>query len=174
MFEFIKKYPNGSFTFHIKDNLKAKCMEIQYENIDKCCGVYIIYGYRNNNKEIVYIGSSGHFENNCPISRKGGLRRRLYRRQKDESSDNLVYRSILWPQLMEKDSIHKLEISWYDTGKDDNPLIIEFCLILTHIIYHKRLPIWNNELKLDRRSKNAFEKFITEQNITSLIPTMNQ
>ena len=63
MFEFIKKYSNGSFSFGIEDNLKAKCMEIQYENIDKCCGVYIVYGYPKDkgDKEIVYIGSSGHF-----------------------------------------------------------------------------------------------------------------
>ena len=74
MFEFIKKYSNGSFSFGIEDNLKAKCMEIQYENIDKCCGVYIVYGYPKDkgDKEIVYIGSSGHFEDNRPIPRKGG------------------------------------------------------------------------------------------------------
>ena len=86
MFEFIKKYSNGSFSFGIEDNLKAKCMEIQYENIDKCCGVYIVYGYPKDkgDKEIVYIGSSGHFEDNRPIPRKGGLRRRLYGRQKDD------------------------------------------------------------------------------------------
>ena len=88
MFEFIKKYSNGSFSFGIEDNLKAKCMEIQYENIDKCCGVYIVYGYPKDkgDKEIVYIGSSGHFEDNRPIPRKAdcegdftGGRRMIYR-----------------------------------------------------------------------------------------------
>ncbi|WP_196052918.1 hypothetical protein [Bacteroides clarus] len=176
MFEFIKKYSNGSFSFGIEDNLKAKCMEIQYENIDKCCGVYIVYGYPKDkgDKEIVYIGSSGHFEDNRPIPRKGGLRRRLYGRQKDDLSGELVFRSILWPRLMQRDSIHKLEICWYDTGKEHNPLIVEFCLILTYIICRKRLPVWNNELKLDGRSKNDFEQFVKEQNITSLITAINQ
>ena len=59
-------------------------------------------------------------------------------------------------------SINKLRICWY------NPLIVEYCLILEYLVRNKRLPAWNNELKLDSRLKNDLEIFIKDNNIEFL------
>ena len=154
---------HDSFEFSPTDNLREKC-----NAPNDCCGVYIVTAYFGDGKqEVVYIGSSGHIEGDELISRKGGLRRRIVGRQKDIESCKLTFRTELWPKLMTRQFISKLDISWYNTG-EDNPLIVEYCLILEYIICHKRLPAWNNELKLNGQLKGELEKFITKNNIEIL------
>ena len=105
-----------------------------------------------------------HFVTHVPfqlVHRQGGLERRIYGKQQK------VSRGILWPKKMRELSINKLRICWYNTG-DDNPLIVEYCLILEYLVRNKRLPAWNNELKLDSRLKNDLEIFIKDNNIEFL------
>lgn len=158
MFEFLKDYKGGSFYFTPGDDLKIKCKE--NVSIDVRCGVYIVYGYNGEKEEVVYIGSSGHVDKeNQLISRIGGLRRRIYGKQKSISGKYLV-RNILWPQLM-GNSINKLKIVWYNT-KEDNPLLVEYCLILQFLIQYHKFPLWNNELKISSRSKESLDTFISD------------
>lgn len=172
MFELLEKYKDnkGCFVFTPGNNLKEKCIA-SFPHSDvyiDCCGVYIVYGYKGDKKEVVYIGSSGHMdEKNEPVPRKGGLRRRIYGRQKSESGEH-IFRNELWAGRMAKQGMTKLEISWYNTGKVDNPLLVEYCLILEYVIRYKRLPAWNNELKLDSKSKGDLEDFINHNNIEVL------
>lgn len=172
MFELLEKYKDdkGCFVFTPGNNLKEKCIA-SFPHSDvyiDCCGVYIVYGYKGDKKEVVYIGSSGHMdEENKPVPRKGGLRRRIYGRQKSESGEH-IFRNELWTDLMSKQGINKLEIFWYTTGEVDNPLLVEYCLILEYVICYKRLPVWNNELKLDGRLKGDLEKYIESNTIEAL------
>lgn len=158
MFEFLKKYEGGSFYFTLGDDLRIQCKE--NVSVDVCCGVYIVYGYDGEKEEVVYIGSSGHVdEDNKLIPRKGGLRRRIYGRQNSKSGEPL-FRNILWPQLM-GNSINKLKIVWYNT-EGDNPLLVEYCLILQFLIQYHKFPLWNNELKISSRSKESLDSFISD------------
>lgn len=164
MFELLNSYNHkGSFDFTPNNDLKVKCEDANIP-VD-CCGVYIVNGCFESQEVILYIGSSGHIENSTPKPRDGGLRRRIYGKQKD--SGKLVSRCMLWPDLMNRQHISKLKVSWYNTEMD-NPLVVEYCLILEHIVRYKRLPAWNNELKLDARLKGELEKFIIENKIEIL------
>ena len=159
MFDLSKIYVGGSFYFSSSDNLKTKCKEAKVPN--DCCGVYIVYACCEDEESIVYIGSSGHMKDGRLVHRQGGLERRIYGKQQK------ISRGILWPKKMRELSINKLRICWYNTG-DDNPLIVEYCLILEYLVRNKRLPAWNNELKLDSRLKNDLEIFIKDNNIEFL------
>lgn len=166
MFELLKKYKNqGAFDFSVDDNLKAKCEENSVP--DGCCGVYVVYACLVGKEVPVYIGSSGHMEDNEVVPRIGGLRRRIRGKQKDVCSCKSTLRGTLWPKLMREQSISKLKVSWYDTEKD-NPLLVEYCLILEYIVGYKRLPDWNNELKLNGQLKGKLEEFIAENQIEIL------
>lgn len=167
MFELLNKYKDdkGCFYFTPDDNLKEIC---EKENVpDYCCGIYIVFACFDKKEVPVYIGSSGRIESDEVTPRIGGLRRRIRGKQKDIDSGKSIPRGKLWPQLMKRDSIRKLKITWCNTG-EDNPLIVEYCFILEYIIHHKRLPAWNNELKLDGRLKNDLEKFIKRNDIKTL------
>ncbi|WP_418697298.1 hypothetical protein [Bacteroides sp.] len=164
MFRLLETYSHkGSFYFASDDNLRVKCKDADVP--DNCCGVYIVSGYFGDKEIILYIGSSGHIEDGKPKPRNGGLRRRIYGKQKD--SGKLVQRSLLWSDLMDRQHINKLKISWYNTELD-NPLVVEYCLILEYVVRHKRLPAWNNELKLDGRLKEELEGFIIRNDIEIL------
>lgn len=164
MFKLLETYNHkGSFNFASNDNLRTKS---KYADVpDNCCGVYVVSGYFGDKEIIFYIGSSGHIEDGKLKPRVGGLRRRIYGKQKD--SGKLVPRSVLWPDLMDRQHISKLKISWYNT-ETDNPLIVEYCLISEYVVRYKRLPAWNNELKLDGRLKDELEDFIIRNNIEIL------
>ena len=61
-----------------------------------------------------------------------------------------------------------INLGYAGITQDDNPLIVEYCLILEYLVRNKRLPAWNNELKLDSRLKNDLEIFIKDNNIEFL------
>lgn len=166
MFELLKKYKNqGAFDFLVDDNLKAKCEENSVP--DGCCGIYVVYACLVGKEVPVYIGSSGHMEGDEIIPRIGGLRRRIRGKQKDVYSREDIPRGELWPKLMRKQSINNLKVVWSNTERD-NPLIVEYCLLLEFVIRYKRFPAWNNELKLDGRLKGDLERFIESNNIEIL------
>lgn len=157
MFEILENYDQqDNFEFTLVDNLKKQC-----NAPDDCCGIYIVYGYFGNKEKVIYIGSSGHIKDGEAIHRKGGLRRRIVGKQQKTP------RGKLWPMKMRELSIDKLKIHWCDT-KEDNPLLVEYCLILEFVIQNKRLPLWNHELKLSRELKTEFELFVKNNNIESL------
>lgn len=160
MFDLLNCYnKQGCLKFTVDDNLNRECEKAQIPN--DCCGVYIVYGYFKGMKIPVYIGSSGHIENGKTVHRKGGLKRRIIGRQQKTP------RWKLWPEKMRALSICELEICWYNT-ENDNPLLVEYCLILESVIKNKRLPLWNSELKLSRKLKGEFEDFVNKKNIECL------
>ena len=144
MFDLLNRYnKQGCLKFTIDDNLNRECEKAQIPDVP------------------VYIGSSGHIENGKTVHRKGGLKRRIIGKQQRTP------RWKLWPEKMRALSICELEICWYNT-ENDNPLLVEYCLILESVIQNKRLPLWNSELKLSRELKGEFEDFVNNNNIECL------
>ena len=153
MFDFLNEYKKGNFEFDRTNSLRKVC-----NAPTECCGVYIVYAcYENGKEEIVYIGSSGHMIEGKVLPRIGGLYRRIVGKQDG------VLRGKLWPERMQNLSASKIKVYWYDTGKKDNPLFVEYCLILKFIIEYKRLPLWNNELKISMELKEGLNKFMMDK-----------
>ena len=47
-----------------------------------------------------------------------------------------------------------------------SPLNVEFLLLLEYIILYRKFPIWNKEIKLDKRLNVDLENFMKEKNIS--------
>lgn len=157
MFEILNNYKyQGSFDFGPLDNLKKQC-----NAPPDCCGIYIVYACLADRETVIYIGSSGHIKDGKAMQRKGGLGRRIVGKQQNTP------RGKLWPEKMREMSIDRLKVYWCNT-EEDNPLLVEYCLLLEFVIQNKRFPLWNNELKLNRILKNEFEEFVRKYNIESL------
>ncbi|MEG1402364.1 hypothetical protein [Bacteroides sp.] len=166
MFDVLKKYDtNGVIEFDVSDSLNKKCRDSRIPK--HCSGIYIVNALSDGREEIVYIGSSGNITGGQKEKQAGRLGKRIIGKQRDLISGKLVRRNILWPQLMEQQFIDHLKVSWYSTDAD-NSLIVEYCLLLEFVIRHKRLPIWNNELKLSGQLKGELEEFIVKNNIETL------
>lgn len=148
MFDFLKKYEvNGSFAFDEHKKMRTEC------NVPKisACGVYII----KIEGRIYYIGCSG--ESNKP--REDGLYGRIVRGKRfNKRTLGLV---------VKEEHLNNLEIEWYITNADKVELV-EYCLLLEFVLRNKRLPEWNNELKLKQNLKIEFENFVIENNINFL------
>lgn len=153
MLDFLNEYKKGNFEFDRTNSLRKVC-----NAPTGCCGVYIVYAcYENGKEEIVYIGSSGRMNEGKVLPRIGGLYRRIVGKQDG------VPRGKLWPERMQSLSVEKIKVYWYDTGEKDNPLFVEYCLILKFIIEYKRLPLWNNELKISMELKEDLNKFMMDK-----------
>jgi len=139
----LQNYSSGSFTFDVTENLMYKCNAPNNRS-----GVYIIYSLQNLNKELIYIGCSGHITNEGIMSvrstGKGGLKGRIVNGH--QFKDNR-YRS--WPNQMKIENIDSLEVHWFVTHNEidcDSPLFVETNLLHEFYKVHKRLPRWNQKL----------------------------
>lgn len=138
MFDELKKYKKGTFSFKINGSLKEVC------NAPKdVSGVYIIYTSKNMDNPI-YIGSSGNMQNDGKFKhRKGGIYNRFI---KGVQFGKL--RKLSWPKKMKEQQIEELDIYWYITfnGKvTDIPKYVEAVLIQEYFNKFNRLPDWNKE-----------------------------
>jgi hypothetical protein len=116
MFDILEKYENtGHFFFTTKDSLTKVCNA----PIDKA-GVYLVYSLRKGKIELVYIGRSGHVNDDGSLFiRKGGIKDRLVNGKRDG-----LLRRKFWLNEMAKDSIEALDIYWYVTY-DDKIMIVQ-------------------------------------------------
>jgi hypothetical protein len=140
----VSTYKEHSF-FHFspKDQLKAVCNAPS----DKA-GIYIVYGCFNGERELIYIGSSGHVTNDGSIhvrtSGLGGIKDRVV----NGHHFNKEKRNISWPRQMIAEKIEMLEIHWYVTHNADlihSPCYVEHCLLHAYLNAEKRLPRWNKK-----------------------------
>lgn len=140
---------SGSFYFDVNNpkSLKKNCNAPSNKS-----GVYIfITEYINTpdreepNEDIVYIGCSGHIENDTVINRIGGLQRRIYGKQ------NGMSRGEFYKSKINDKEINKMKVCWFSV-KNEDPEEIEYKLILRYITTYKRFPKFNN--KLERKKEN--------------------
>lgn len=135
---------SGSFYFDVKNpkSLKKNCNAPSDQS-----GVYIfITEYINTpniekpKEDIVYIGCSGHIENDKLIHRIGGLQRRIYGKQNGMSRGKFYQHNINYKE------ISNMKVCWF-TVKNEDPEEIEYQLILRYITTYKRFPKFNNKLE---------------------------
>ena len=101
MFKELKKYKNqNNFTFNIENELSEVCNAPQEGN-----GIYLVYDVSGDEKELVFVGSTGTIQNNGEIKlRVGGIYDRLVNGQQ---FGKLSLRKA-WPIQMKKENIDTL------------------------------------------------------------------
>ena len=140
----LRKYKDtGHFLFNVNDNLEKVCNAPN----DKA-GVYLVYALKDNDKHLIYVGSSGHIDNAGKLSiRKtggGGIKGRIV----NGHQFGKIKRHKSWPTQMQRDSIDCLEIHWFVTHNNDfkeSPSYIEYSLLREHFIANNVLPKWNKK-----------------------------
>lgn len=143
MIEFLKPYVNsGQFIFNITDDLKNACNAPTRKG-----GIYIIYSEINNKKEIIYVGSSGHIQNNGNMHvRKtggGGLKGRIVNGHQFGEK-----RFISWKSQMQLNKLKSLEIHWFVTHNTEfihSPIYVESCILQNYFDSNGKLPKWNKK-----------------------------
>ena len=109
------------------------------------CGIYIVYAFKKNSHQVIYIGSSGKMQKNGTIkTRKGGMKDRLV----NGKDSNGIPRRKSWGIRMKEEGISELKVHWWVTF-DENirhiPQYVEGLLIQEFYDTLGRLPAWNNE-----------------------------
>lgn len=138
----LEKYSeNGVFFLNLDDALSKVCNAPR----DKS-GIYIVFGYKHLEKNLIYIGRSGKLDkdNKMFIRRTGlgGMKDRIV----NGHQFGKVPRRISWQNQMKIDDFDKLEIYWFVTHTDlfcDCPREIENKLLNQFFENNKILPIWN-------------------------------
>ncbi|MEG9327040.1 hypothetical protein V6B16_03760 [Salinimicrobium catena] len=138
----LKRYIDdyGSFVFRKQDNLRTVCCAPNQK-----AGVYLFYDVTNGEKNLIYIGCSGHINNDGKLNiRKSGLRGIKGRIVNGHQFKLKRYESL--PLQMEKDNIEVLEIHWFATHTTDfihSPSFVESCLLQDYYEENGKLPKWN-------------------------------
>jgi len=140
MFDELGKYKNSNhFTFATNDKLSKICNAPAVKS-----GVYQAFAKSGDEKQLIYIGSSGKIRNDGTIkNREDGLKGRIVRGKQFGKS-----RKSSWPKKMIEDGMEVLDVYWYvtfDATIQDIPAYVEGLLIQRFFEMHGRLPKWNNE-----------------------------
>ena len=139
MFKELTKYKNqNSFTFNIENELSEVCNAPQEGN-----GIYLVYDISGDEKELVFVGSTGTIQNNGEIKlRVGGIYDRLVNGQQFGK----LSRRKAWPIQMKKENIENLEIHWYETFNKKTkhiPTYVEGLILQLFLDKNNVLPRWN-------------------------------
>jgi hypothetical protein len=139
MFKELTKYKNqNSFTFNIENELSEVCNAPQEGN-----GIYLVYDVSGDEKELVFVGSTGTIQNNGEIKlRVGGIYDRLVNGQQFGK----LSRRKAWPIQMKKENIENLEIHWYETFNKKTkhiPTYVEGLILQLFLDKNGVLPRWN-------------------------------
>ena len=139
MFKELKKYKNqNNFTFNIENELSEVCNAPQEGN-----GIYLVYDVSGDEKELVFVGSTGTIQNNGEIKlRVGGIYDRLVNGQQFGK----LSRRKAWPIQMKKENIENLEIHWYETFNKKTkhiPTYVEGLILQLFLDKNGVLPRWN-------------------------------
>lgn len=123
----LKYKDHSTFYFSHGESLRNKC-----NAPDDKAGVYLVYGVSESERELIYIGSSGHICNDGHIhirsSGGGGIKGRIV----NGHHFNNEKRFRCWPKQMKNEGIDILEIQWYVTHYPDfieSPCFVEHYLL---------------------------------------------
>ena len=139
MFKELTKYKNqNNFTFNIENELSEVCNAPKEGN-----GIYLVYDNSGDEKELIFIGSTGTVQNNGEIKlRVGGIFDRLVNGQQFGK----LSRRKSWPIQMKKENLENLEVHWYETFNEktkDIPTYIEGLILQKFLDKNNALPRWN-------------------------------
>ena len=139
MFKELEKYKNqNKFIFSINNELDIVCNAPSDGN-----GIYLVYSLVLNEKELIYVGSTGTVQNNGNIKVKiGGL----YEKIVNGHQFGKQARKESWPTQMKNENLETLEIHWVETFNNetkDIPTFIEGLILQKHLDENRVLPRWN-------------------------------
>ena len=144
MTEILKLYSDfGHFIFKNQDDLKKVCNAPSEKG-----GIYILYFEINDSKEVIYIGCSGHIQNNGTMSVRKTGGGRLKGRIVNGHQFGREKRFISWKSQMEMDNLNTLEIHWFVTHSAKyihSPIYVESCLLQNYLDNFGKLPKWNKK-----------------------------
>jgi len=139
MFKELTKYKNtNNFEFSLSDDLAIACNAPKEGS-----GVYLVYDVTAEEKELIFIGSTGTIQNNGEIKhREGGI----YDRMVNGQQFGKLPRHKAWHFQMKIEKIEGLEIYWYETFNAKTkhiPTYVEGLILQKYLDEHGRLPRWN-------------------------------
>ncbi|MBC7643075.1 MAG: hypothetical protein H7174_12190 [Flavobacterium sp.] len=139
MYKELKKFKNqNSFSFTQNDNLEAVCNTS--ENVS---GVFLVYQVKEDNKELIMVGSTGTIQNDGTLKSKSGG---MFDKIENGHQFAKTGRKYSWPAQMKIENIDRLEVYWYDTFNDKNkviPTFVEGQVLQLFIDENGKLPRWN-------------------------------
>jgi hypothetical protein len=138
--ELIKKYQtlynNGIFYLNKNEIINTIVKE---KNVPNNYGIYIIYSFKNNFEEIIYIGKSGTMINDGSFKEQG-IQKRLTKKQ-----GNIV-RKKYFQDVIYDNKFDKLKFLWIVTFDDKNkeiPSLSEAKMLQAYFNEYHRLPLLN-------------------------------
>jgi hypothetical protein len=139
MYKELTKYKNQNhFIFDNSKDLGDVCNAPQNGS-----GIYLVYQVDGEDKELLFVGSTGTVHNDGEIKhRVGGIFDRLVNGQQFGK----LSRRTAWPLQMIKEDIEVLEVHWYETfnGKTKHiPTYVEGLILQKFLDEFKKLPRWN-------------------------------
>ncbi len=139
MYKELKKFKNqNSFTFTQNDDLEKVCNTS--ENVS---GVFLVYDVKEENKELIMVGSTGTIQNDGTLkSKNGGMFDKIVNGHQFAKTG----RKYSWPAQMKIENIDRLEVFWYDTFNDKNkaiPTFVEGQVLQLYFDETGKLPRWN-------------------------------
>jgi len=133
---FSTQFPYGDFQL-MPDEIINNIVE--RENVPDEYGVYLIYGVKNNQKELIYIGKSGTLKQDGTFKEQK-LRKRLTMKQ------NGIYRKEFFRKLMRENNYHSLYFKWfitYSSKMKELPAYVEATLLNEFFKENHKLPKLN-------------------------------
>lgn len=134
--DILKNYQGDCFEFHKEDFLKDVCNAPG----EKTSGIYIYTAIMDGKENVIYIGCSGHIKDGKLVGRIGGLKRRIYGKQKGITRDKY------YKDVMNDLNVSKLKVYWF-LMKEGDPEYIEYQLILRYLVTFHKFPMCNNKLE---------------------------
>lgn len=136
MFKILNKYKiQGKFILELKTKLSKVCNDVNNEP-----GVYLIYRNSVHDKNLLYIGKAGTFDNQKNDFRKQNLKKRIKNIRGNMRSEKFYI------QQMRRNKITRLIFKWYitiDHKVKHIPLYTESVLLQEYFEKFRKLPSWN-------------------------------
>lgn len=138
MYKELKKIKTtNSFSFTINDSLEEVC------NAPETSGIFLVYEVKNEEKELIMVGSTGTIQNDGTLKSKNGG---LYDKIVNGYQFAKTGRKYSWPAQMKLEEINRLEVFWYESFNDKIKLIpttLEGQILQNFLDENGKLPRWN-------------------------------
>lgn len=139
MYKELKKIKiKNQFIFTINDTLDEVCNASEAGS-----GIFLVYDDREEEKELIMVGSTGTIQNDGTLkSKNGGLFDKIVNGHQFAKTA----RKYSWPAQMKLEKIDTLEVVWYETFNDKNriiPTFIEGQILQNFLDENGKLPRWN-------------------------------
>ena len=138
MYKELKKLKTtNSFTYTSNDSLETIC------NAPETSGVFLVYEVKNQEKELLMVGSTGTIQNDGTVkSKNGGLFDKIVNGHQFAKTG----RKYTWPTQMKLEEIELLEVHWFESFNSKNKVIptsLEGQILQNFLDENGKLPRWN-------------------------------